>query len=111
MLHEELTGKILETCFEVIKELGIGFLESVYEKSLVIALQQKGLQVEAQIPLEVRFRGFPVGQFYADLLVEKRILVELKAVNNLTNEHYAQIINYLKITGLEVGLLVNFGNA
>lgn len=110
MLYEELTKKILEACFEVSKELGIGFLESVYEKALIIALQQKGLKVESQVPLKVLFRGAVVGEFYADVLVENKILIELKAINNLANEHFAQLINYLKATGIEVGLLINFGN-
>ena len=111
MLHEELSGKILEGCFEVSKELGAGFLESVYEKALFVALTQKGLNVELQVPLKVRFRDVIVGDFYADLLIEKKMLVELKAVNALTNEHYAQVINYLKATGIEVGLIVNFGHS
>lgn len=110
MLHEELSGKILQACFEVSKELGCGFLESVYEKSLMIALKQKGLNAVSQSPLTVKFRGAIVGEFYADVLVENKILIELKAVNNLTNEHFAQVLNYLKATGIEVGLLVNFGN-
>lgn len=110
MLYEELTKKILEACFEVSKKLGIGFLESVYEKALIIALQQKGLKVESQVPLKVLFRGAVVGEFYADVLVENKILIELKAINNLANEHFAQLINYLKATGIEVGLLINFGN-
>lgn len=109
MLYEDLTGKILESCFEVSKELGIGFLESVYEKALIIALQQKGLKVENQVPLKVKFRGIVVGDFYADLLIENKVLIELKAVNGLLNEHFAQILNYLKATEIEVGLIVNFG--
>jgi len=110
MLYEELTKKILEACFEVSKELGVGFLESVYEKALIIALQQKGLKVESQVPLKVLFRGVIVGEFYADVLVENKILIELKAINNLANEHFAQLINYLKATEIEVGLIINFGN-
>lgn len=110
MIHEQLTGKILEGCFEVSKELGTGFLESVYEKSLIVALAQKNLRVEAQVPLKVAFRGVVVGDFYADLLVEGMILVEIKAVDSLNKQHYSQILNYLKTTGLEVGLIVNFGN-
>lgn len=109
MLYEELTGEILEACFEVSKELGTGFLESVYEKALMVALKQKGLKVENQVPLKVKFRGVIVGDFYADLLVEDKVLIELKAVNNLGNEHFAQILNYLKATEIEVGLIVNFG--
>ena len=110
MLHEELSGKILQACFEVSKELGYGFLESVYEKALIIALRQKGLNVISQAPLTVKFRNVVIGEFYADLLVENKILMELKAVNNLANEHFAQILNYLKATGIEVGLIINFGN-
>lgn len=110
MKHEELTGKILEACFEVSKELGVGFLESVYEKALLVALAQKSFRVEAQVPLKVNFRGVIVGDFYADLLVEGNALVEIKAVDSLFKRHHAQQLNYLKTTGLEVGLIVNFGN-
>ena len=107
--HEEITAKILEACFEVSKELGAGFLESVYQNALVIVLKQKGLQVQVQVPIAVRFRGENVGNFVADLLVEQKVIVELKAVGALVPEHQAQVINYLKATGVEVGLLVNFG--
>ena len=109
MLYEELTHKILEACFEVSKEMGAGFLESVYHKSLLIALQQKGLKAQSQVPLVVKFRGEVVGEFYADVLVEDKVIVELKAVTALAPEHKAQVINYLKATEIEVGLLVNFG--
>lgn len=89
MLYEDLTGCILEACFDVSKELGAGFLESVYEKSLAIVLEQKGLQVETQAPLQVMFRGVVVGNFYADLLVEDKVIIELKAVSALVAEHQA----------------------
>ena len=105
-----MTGKILEASFEVIYELGAGFLESVYEKALTIALEQKGLNVTTQEPLHVKFRGIVVGKFYADILVEGKVIVELKAVSRILPEHKAQVINYLKATGIEVGLLINFGN-
>lgn len=110
LLHEELTSTILAACFEVCNELGAGFLESVYGKALIIALQQKGLKVAAQVPIDVSFRGQKVGAFFADLLVEDTVIVEIKAVSALLPEHKAQIINYLKATGIDVGLLVNFGN-
>jgi GxxExxY protein len=109
LIHEELTHNILEACFEVINELGAGFLESVYEKALLIALHQKGLKAIPQAPIEVLFRGQNVGQFYVDILVEDVILIELKSVTALATEHKAQVINYLKATGIDVGLLVNFG--
>lgn len=110
MLYDDVTEKILEACFEVSREMGAGFLESVYEKALQVAIMQKGLSVSLQVPLGVRFRGVNVGDFYADMIVEGKVLIELKAVSRILNEHKAQVINYLKATGIEVGLLVNFGN-
>lgn len=101
----------MEASFEVSRELGAGFLESVYEKALLVALKQKGLNAVCQVPLRVKFRGVIVGEFYADILVEEKVLVELKAVSRTLPEHKAQVINYLKATGIEVGLLINFGNA
>lgn len=108
-VHEELTAKIIEACFEVSNELGTGFLESVYQNALELAIRQKGLKVQAQVPLTVGFRGEEVGQFFADILVEDKVIVELKAVSTLVPEHQAQVINYLKGTGKEIGLLINFG--
>lgn len=109
MLYEELTRRILEACFEVSNELGSGFLESVYQNALMIALKEKGFDVQAQAALSVQFRGQTVGQFYADILVEDKVIIEIKAVSALTGEHQSQVINYLKGTGKEIGLLVNFG--
>lgn len=109
MLYEDLTSKILESCFEVSNELGVGYLESVYEKALLIALRQKGLKAESQIPLQVKFREEVVGNFFVDILVEGKILIEIKVAAGLTKESYAQTINYLKATGIEVGMLVTFG--
>ena len=109
MRYEELTRAILGCSFEVINELGSGFLESVYEKALAIALKEKGFSVKIQYPIEVMFRGQCVGEFFADLFVEEKVIVELKAVKALSVEHPAQVINYLKATGVEVGLLINFG--
>ena|SRR3989338_3718963 len=110
MIHEKLTEKIIEACFEVINELGAGFLESVYEKALLIVLKEKRLKAEHQVPLSVKFRGKSVGDFFADILVEGAVILELKAVSKLSPEHSAQLINYLKATGIDVGLLINFGN-
>jgi len=109
--HGDITEKILGCCFEVINELGAGFLESVYEKALLAALHDSGLQAEGQVPLRVFFRGQCVGEFFADVFVENTVIVELKAVKALAPEHQAQLINYLKAAGKPVGLLVNFGNA
>ena len=109
LLHEDLTGRIIEACYEVANELGFGFLESVYEKALKIALEEKGLRVKQRAPIQVVFRGKPVGVFYADLLVEDKVILELKTVAALAAEHKAQLINYLKASGFEVGLLINFG--
>jgi len=108
MRYQELSEKILAACFEVMNELGAGFLESVYEKALLRALHDKQLAVKSQVPLSVLFRGEKVGEFYADILVEDKIIVELKAARVITPEHQAQLINYLKATGIEVGLLINF---
>jgi GxxExxY protein len=109
-LFEDLTSTILSVCFEVINELGSGFLETVYEKALLIALHQKGLNAVAQYPIEVSFRGHNVGQYFADILVENTVIVEIKTVTTLAPEHKAQVINHLKASNIEVGLLVNFGN-
>jgi GxxExxY protein len=110
MIHEELTEKILSACFEVSNELGCGFLESVYEKALLIALEDVGLKAKTQTPLQVMFRGQMVGEFFPDIIVEDKVVLELKAVKTLAPEHLAQVMNYLKATGIEVGMLVNFGN-
>jgi len=110
LLYEDLTSQIMKACFEVINELGAGFLESVYHNALLFTIRQNGLKAESQVPTQVMFRGLVVGQFIADILVEDKVLIELKAVTTLLPEHQAQVINYLKATGIEVGLLVNFGN-
>ena len=95
----------------MINELGEGFLESVYEKAMLISLGHKGLTAEAQVPIQVMFREQNVGEFYADILVENKVIVELKATKAVTAVHQAQRINYLNATGIEVGLLINFGSA
>ncbi|MDT8421224.1 MAG: GxxExxY protein [Desulfuromonadales bacterium] len=109
MFHNEITEKILKACFQVSNELGCGFVESVYEKALLIALRDDDLVAVRQAPITVKFRKQDVGLFYADLLVEGNIIVELKATSSLLPEHIAQTINYLKATGKQVGLLINFG--
>jgi GxxExxY protein len=108
--YGEITEKIIGCAFEVINELGAGFLESVYEKAFAIALQDKGLRVKCQHPIHVRFRQRIVGEFYADLFVDEKVIIELRVAKAIAPEHQAQTINYLKATGIEVGLLINFGN-
>jgi GxxExxY protein len=108
--HEQITKSVIGCAFEVINELGAGFLESVYEKALLLTLRRKGLSAVSQYPVKVMFRGECVGDFYADIFVEEKVIVELKAVKTIAPEHEAQVINYLKATGIEVGLLINFGN-
>ena len=108
--HEQITKSVIGCAFEVINELGAGFLESVYEKALLLVLRQKGLSAISQYPVKVMFRGECVGDFYADIFVEEKVTVELKAIKAIAPEHQAQIINYLNATGVEVGLLINFGN-
>lgn len=108
---ESLTEQILAAAFQVTNELGPGFLESVYEGALFIALQERGLRAERQVPIRVHFHGHLVGNYCADILVEGQIVLELKAVRALAPEHIAQTLNYLKATGMPVALLINFGVA
>jgi GxxExxY protein len=109
MKHEEITRKIIGAFYTVYNTLGYGFLEKVYENALVIELQKSGLQVAVQYPVNVYYDGQVVGEYFADLLVDERIIVELKAVRRLAPEHEAQLLNYLNATHYEVGLLLNFG--
>ena len=109
MLHHELTEKIIGVFYDVYNELGHGFLESVYETAMVIALEEKGLRVQRQVEVPVRFRGRQIGVFYADLLIEGLVLVELKAVRSFDPSHEAQLLHYLRATEIELGLLLNFG--
>lgn len=105
----EITQRIIGCAYEVSNSLGIGYVEKVYENALAHILRKNGLAVVQQSPIQVLFDGVIVGDFCADLLVESRVLVELKAVSMLMQEHTAQALNYLRATGLEVCLLINFG--
>ena len=107
--HGDTTQKLVRVFYEVYNELGHGFLESVYEKSLEIALNSMGLKVCRQIEIPVSFRGQLVEDFSADMLVEGCVLIELKAARSLHTSHTAQLLNYLRATDIEVGLLLNFG--
>jgi GxxExxY protein len=107
--HKQLTETIIGVFFEVYNELGHGFLESVYERAFEVALTSKGLDVRRQIQVPVWFRGHKVGDFVADVLVDRSVLLELKAARTLDSAHEAQLLNYLRATEIEVGLLFNFG--
>jgi GxxExxY protein len=107
--HADLTEKIIGVFYDVYNELGYGFLECVYEESLVIALHEAGLAVDRQILLPVWFRGHKVGEFRADVMVENSVLLELKSARSLDPAHEAQLLHYLKSTEIEVGMLLNFG--
>jgi len=107
--HRDLTEKIIGVFYDVYNELGHGFLESVYEQALAIALGQAGMKFERQVPVSVWFRGQQVGDFRADLLVENKVLLELKAARTIDEAHEKQLLNYLRATDNEVGLLLNFG--
>ncbi|MBX3461419.1 MAG: GxxExxY protein [Planctomycetes bacterium] len=111
MKHAELTERIIGVAIEVFRELGTGFVEAVYQRSLLIALRQAGFGVRGQVEFPVLFRGENVGTYFADILVDETIVLELKAVTRLVAEHKSQLINYLKASGPEVGLLLNFGGA
>ena len=104
-----ISEKIIGAAYTVSNELGVGFLEKVYENSMVHELIKSGLEVKQQHPLRVFYDGQIVGEFFADLLVEDTVLVELKAVNALNNDHLAQCLNYLRATDIPLCLLINFG--
>jgi GxxExxY protein len=108
--HSNITENIIGCCFEVMKELGSGFLENVYKNALYLAMKQRGLNVSVEQSFEVVFRKHKIGKYIADLIVENLIVVELKCCKTLLPEHQAQLINYLKASVRPIGLLVNFGN-
>jgi len=109
MKYQELTEKIIGCAYNVYNEMGFGFLESVYEKCLLIELEKAGIRAESQKPITVHYDGKLVGNFIADILVEDKVILELKSVRRLTEVHEVQLVNYLTATGIDVGLLINFG--
>ena len=109
LLHRDLTDLVIRGFYDVYNELGFGFLESVYEAAVFRVLSQQGLSVEKQKLVGVRFRGEQIAEFRLDLVVERAVIVEIKAASSLTSSHDAQLLNYLKATDLRVGLLLNFG--
>ncbi len=108
-LHEELTDKIIRCFYNVYNGLGYGFLEKVYESAFYLEILQSGLQVIRQSKIQVFYEGYEVGEYFADLLVEGIVIIEIKATVSLVEEHERQLINYLKATDKEVGLMMNFG--
>jgi GxxExxY protein len=108
-LHSEITEKIIKAFYKVYNTLGYGFLEKVYEKAMMIELRKMGLHAQRQVPIKVYYEGEVVGDYEADIIVVESVILELKATESLSFRHEAQLLNYLKATELEVGLLLNFG--
>lgn len=109
-LHSELTDKIISCFYDVYNTLGYGFLEKVYENAMKIELENRGFKVECQKPIKVHYNGIPVGEYFADMVVNDLVIIELKACETLNLSHQYQLQNYLKATNIEVGLLFNFGH-
>jgi len=107
--YKELTEKIIGLFYKVYNKLGYGFLEKVYENAMVIEFKKEGIPAVAQFPIKVLYEEESVGEYYADILVATKVIVEIKATRNLALENEAQLLNYLKATDIEVGLLLNFG--
>ena len=107
--HSQLTEKILKAYYNVYDKLGYGFLEKVYENAMIIELMKLGLECEKQSATDVYYDEKRIGEYYADIIVEDKVIIELKAAESLCFEHECQLVNYLKATDIEVGLLLNFG--
>jgi GxxExxY protein len=109
--HSDLSEKVIKVFYQVHTELGYGFSEKVYQKAFGIAMREIGLKVDEQVAIKVYYHGQVVGEYFADLLVNEVILLELKSVNSILDEHEAQLLNYLKATEIEVGYVMNFGKS
>lgn len=109
LLYKELTQKIINVFYEVYNTLGYGFLEKVYENAMLYELELRGLKTDKQIPINVNYKSKLVGEYFSDIIVENKVILELKACNKLDSEHENQLLNYLKASDIEVGLLLNFG--
>lgn len=109
LLHKELTNQIIKAFFDVYNDLGYGFLEKVYQNSLFLELKSRGFKVDAQKQIKVYYKGVEVGIYYADIVVNSLVILELKAAEVIVKEFECQLINYLRSTNIEVGLLLNFG--
>ena len=108
IIHKELSYKIIELALEVHNELGCGFLEKVYENALMILLGRERIPARQQAPVEVYFQNKVVGQYFADILVDNKIILELKTVDAISDVHKAHVLNYLRATGIKLGLIMNF---
>jgi len=108
-MRETVSQRVIRCAFDVSNTLGIGFLEKVYENALCVELEKNGLKFQSQKPIVVNYKGFQIGEYIADIVVEDKLLLELKALATLSSSHDAQVMNYLKATNLSVGLLLNFG--
>jgi len=111
MIDDEFTESIIGCAFKVYNTLGSGFLENMYKKELLIELKSAGLAAEEESPITVTYKEHNVGTFYADIVVDKRVILELKAVDSIAKVHEIQVVNYLKATGIPIGLLLNFGSS
>ena len=109
MQHKELTEQIIKIFYKVYNILGYGFLEKIYENAMMIEFRKAGIFAESQSPIKVLYEGAVVGEHAADITVDNKVIIELKAVKKLAEDHHAQLLNYLKATNIEVGLLLNFG--
>ncbi len=109
LLQKELTDKIIKGFYKVYNELGFGFLEKVYQNALLLEFHGMGLKCEKQVPIKVHYNGQIVGEYFADLIINESVIIELKVVEKLIVEHELQLLNYLKSTEIEIGLLINFG--
>jgi GxxExxY protein len=109
LLHSEITGEILKAFYKVYNELSYGFLEKVYENALKMELESQGFEVKQQFPINVYYNGKVAGEYFADLVVENKVIIEIKTASTIDKAHEAQLLNYLKATEIEVGLVLNFG--
>lgn len=109
LLHKEITDKIIKSFYKVYNTLKYGFLEKVYQNAMVIELRKMGFDVKSQYPVHVYYENEIVGEYYADIIVNDTVVIELKAKESLLEEHECQLVNYLKATKIELGLLMNFG--
>ena len=108
IIHKDLSYKVIELALEVHNELGCGFLEKVYENALMVLLEREAIPARQQAPADVYFQGKVIGQYFADILVDNKLILELKTVDTIANVHKAKVLNYLRATGIKLGLILNF---